>query len=116
MDKTESIKYGYHYRRAYKKGKFSITKNLVAYAYRNGLGYNRLGVTVKKNTGKSVERNRIKRLVKENFRYFGNMLEKGYDLVIVARKSSKDISYWDIRESMGYSLEKLGVLKREIPN
>jgi ribonuclease P protein component len=81
---------------------------------RNGLETNRLGISVKKTVGKSVERNRLRRLIKENYRYLGPDLKKGYDFVFVVRKSEGKVSFRDIKSSMEYMLRKLNILRREV--
>jgi ribonuclease P protein component len=45
----------------------------------------RLGVTVTKKVGGAVQRNRVKRLVREAFRLDPTLLPKGVDLVVVAK-------------------------------
>ncbi len=56
---------------------------LVAYAKANGLAVTRLGVSVGKRCGGSVQRNRIKRLLREVFRQARATLPAGYDVVLV---------------------------------
>lgn len=112
MNKIESLKHSYHYRRAYKRGTFAVTRNLVVYIHRNNLDTNRLGVTIKKAIGKSVVRNRLKRLIKENYRLLEPELKKGYDFVFVVRKIENPATFIDIKKSMVYMFKKLNILKR----
>jgi ribonuclease P protein component len=56
---------------------------LVAYALANGLAVTRLGVSVGKRCGGSVQRNRIKRLLRETFRLARVEFPTGYDIVLV---------------------------------
>lgn len=54
--------------------------------YQNQLEYSRLGLAIaKKQLPKAVQRNRIKRLVRENFRLHMHTFE-GYDFVVMARR------------------------------
>jgi len=57
--------------------------SLVAYALANGLAVTRLGVSVGKRCGGSVQRNRIKRLLREAFRLARAEFPPGYDIVLV---------------------------------
>ena len=45
----------------------------------------RLGITVSRQVGKAVRRNRLKRLVREVFRQHRELLPPGSDLVVIAR-------------------------------
>jgi len=56
---------------------------LVVYARPNGLAETRLGLSVGKRCGGSVQRNRIKRLLREAFRRLRAALAGGYDVVVV---------------------------------
>jgi ribonuclease P protein component len=110
--KVESLKHAGEFKRAYKRGNFAVTKNLVVYIVKNGDGINKLGISVKKNIGKSVKRNRVKRLIKENFRAAGSELKQGYDIVFVVRKNyDNQASFWDIKRSMEYMFKKLDMYK-----
>lgn len=52
----------------------------------------RLGVTVTKKVGGAVKRNRIKRLVREYFRLNRQSLTGFWDINIIAKKESADLS------------------------
>jgi ribonuclease P protein component len=58
---------------------------LVIYACENDLALTRLGLSVSRKVGKSVVRNRWKRLLREAFRLSREQLPRGLDLVVVAR-------------------------------
>src|SRR5437764_13610453 len=53
----------------------------------------RLGITVSKKVGGAVERNRIKRLVREVFRRNQSVFPAGKDLVVVARRGAGGLDY-----------------------
>lgn len=68
----------------------------VHYAF-NELGYSRLGVVVsKKVAGNNVNRNRIKRVLKEWFRVNQDRLG-GHDVIVVAKTSIKEATNLNIR-------------------
>ena len=58
---------------------------LVVYGLPNRLGHNRLGLSVSRQVGNAVKRNRIKRLLRESFRLSQHDLPSGYDLVVVVK-------------------------------
>lgn len=113
MVKTVPIKKNNEFLRAYKKGKFFVGKYLILYAIKNRLEINRIGITTSKKVGKSVKRNRIRRLVRENYRFYEDFIKKGYDLVFVARSTEKLPEFADIKKEMKFLLKRLSVFEQE---
>lgn len=65
-------------------------KNVLLLARENGLDHPRIGMVIgKKSVKLSVERNRLKRLIRESFRLHQEFLG-GWDIVVVARKGMSD--------------------------
>lgn len=65
--------------------------HLLLLAVPNGLSHSRLGLVVgKKNVPKAVERNRIKRVVRETFRL--SQLPQSVDVIFLARKGVDQLS------------------------
>lgn len=65
-------------------------RGLVVFARPNGLGWPRLGLSVGKGAGGALERNRIKRLIREAFRQLPELPRLGdscYDIVVGARSA-----------------------------
>ncbi|MEX0655152.1 MAG: ribonuclease P protein component [Phycisphaeraceae bacterium] len=58
---------------------------LVFHARPNGLGFNRLGLSVGRRVGNAVVRGRVKRLLREAFRLEQLAEPQGYDIVVVVR-------------------------------
>ena len=63
---------------------------------RNGLGKLRLGVTVSKRVGCAVIRNRVKRLVRERFRLRKALFSDSYDVNVIAKGGTSDLSSREI--------------------
>jgi ribonuclease P protein component len=72
--------------RVYRRGRAHGGRDLVVHAFPRGDdGEPRLGLSVSRKVGGAVERNRIKRLIREAFRLELARLHPGYDIVVVAR-------------------------------
>ncbi len=52
----------------------------------------RLGLSVSRKVGGAVERNRVKRLLREAFRTEGAVLPPGTDVVLVARRDLRELA------------------------
>lgn len=110
MNKFTSIVKNRDFLRLYKKGSYYVGRYMVVYIQKNTTGTNRLGITVSKKVGNSVKRNRIRRLIKENFRNYVNYLDGSIDIVIVSRSSEEMPDYFMIKREMKFLLKKLKVL------
>ena len=113
MKKTISINRNKDFLALYKQGRFYCAKYLVLYTLPNNLKTQRLGITVSKKVGKSVTRNRLKRLVKENYFELEDSIKEWNDLVFVLRKNQLVPSYYDIKKEMKYLTKKLDILQLE---
>lgn len=76
----------HEFRHFVKFGKKVSNKEFLVSAKPNQFKHPRLGMVVsKKCSKKAVERNRIKRVIRESFRYHQHLLD-GFDLLVVTRK------------------------------
>ena len=91
MQKTVSIKDEKSFYRLYKRGKYSGGRYFTVFTRKNGDSeHNRLGIVVSKKTGNSVQRNRIRRLVRECYRLSEQELSAGNDILISAREAKRE--------------------------
>jgi ribonuclease P protein component len=111
LESRERIKKSSNFKYVYSRGKSVSDRNLVLYTAKNGKNINKVGLSVSKKIGKSVTRNRIRRLIKEAYRLNKNSFKKGYDLVFIARISSSKANFYDIERSIKYLMSRSGLLK-----
>jgi ribonuclease P protein component len=89
--------------RVYREGRSHASRHLVVYSFpRADADSPRLGVSVGRNLGGAVERNRVKRLLREAFWARAEELPDGLDFVIVARPAAGELA----REGGGKALEE----------
>jgi ribonuclease P protein component len=72
--------------------KFHSDFFIIVYLQKNS-GPTRLGVTVSKKVGGAVQRNRVKRLVREFFRLNYHNIDSHIDLSIIAKKGASKLNY-----------------------
>jgi ribonuclease P protein component len=80
--------------RVFREGRSHANRHLVVYAFPNAeTGTEpRLGVSVGRKVGGAVERNRVKRLLREAFWAAADDLQDGLDFVIVARPAAGELA------------------------
>lgn len=95
----------------YKRGKSVGERYVVLFYRKNGLGYNRRAFLASKKVGKSVVRNRARRLMKESYRALEEKLPaEGYDMIFIARHTICDLKCADVKKSIEAALRKAGIL------
>ena len=79
------------FERVYREGRSHANRYLVLYAFpRSGQdGEPRLGISVGRKLGGAVERNRVKRLLRDAFWNCAGELDGAHDFVIVARPDAR---------------------------
>ncbi|MBU1332917.1 MAG: ribonuclease P protein component [Gammaproteobacteria bacterium] len=83
-------------------------KNVLLLARDNALDHPRLGLVIgKKSVKLSVERNRLKRQIRESFRLNQSNLA-GWDIVVVARKGLGDLENTELAHQFGKLWKRLG--------
>jgi ribonuclease P protein component len=101
--------------RVYREGRSHANRYLVVYSFPrddDDVRGPRLGVSVGRKVGGAVERNRVKRLLRDAFWAAADALPDGHDFVVVARPESGELASREgepgVERSLRELLEKAG--------
>ena len=107
--------------RVYREGRSHANRYLVVYSFPRGGDEEadaRLGVSVGRKVGGAVERNRVKRLLRDAFWAIAEELPPGHDFVVVARPDSGELASREgepgIERALRELLEKAGFAGSEV--
>ncbi len=97
------------------KAEGRITKHplLTLSSRKNGLFVSRYAVITPKHLGKAVQRNRIRRQVKEIIRHLYPRLQGGFDVVVIVRHRAMAESFGAISHALNVLLSRAGLLIKD---
>ena len=113
MEFTDTLKKNHEFRRLYSKGKSAATATLAVYCRKTGRDSNRIGYTVSNKIGNAVTRNRIRRRLREIYRLHEGEVQRGYDVVIVARHRAAEADYHRLERDLTRAFSSLSLWKEE---
>ena len=103
------------FERAYRHGRSHGNRHLVVYAFARAEGADeeaRLGLSVSRKVGGAVERNHVKRLLREAFAAEARLVPRTHDLVVVARPAVRELADREglagVRGALRELLERVG--------
>ena len=95
------------FRRTYGRGRRATGNWLtVVVCPRGDDGGARLGVSVSKDHGGAVRRNKIKRLLRESFRLERHALPQGVDVVLIPKRRDDDLPLAELRHELRRLVDK----------
>jgi len=109
---TISLKKNEHFKQVFNLGKVASNQLLTVFAVENNLQESRLGISVsKKNAGKAVVRNKLKRRIKEAYRLVEPAVFQGYDIVMIPKAAIIEASFADILSAMKRLFKRQGLYR-----
>ena len=91
----------YEFDRVYNSGRRLHGQGFSLIWSENSLAWNRLGISVRKKTGRAVDRNRIKRIIREAFRLRRELFPARSDIVVTVRPGFAPNSTAEVIASVG---------------
>ena len=115
MKKTKMLKKNYEFRNVLTKGKYYSGKNIEAFIKHNNKDCNFLGLAISVKTAKAVRRNKIKRLIRENYKILEPQIKDGKSIVFLWKKKVKieECNYKNVFEDINKIFNKIGILINE---
>ncbi|MBO6112332.1 MAG: ribonuclease P protein component [Lachnospiraceae bacterium] len=88
MKNTISLKNTLQFKTVYNERKAKSDNYLIVFIRKNDTDINRLGISVSKKVGNSVQRHRLTRLIRESYRLHEDEFNSGLDIVVVGKQGA----------------------------
>lgn len=113
MRKEFRVKKNKDFQEIFKKGMSVANRQFVVYTLkRPDQVHFRIGLSVSKKIGNAVMRNQIKRYIRQAFHEFEGQLHNAADYVIIARKPTAEMDFFEVKKSLTHVLKLAKALKR----
>ena len=114
MKKAFRVKENKEFQDIFKNGKSFANRQLVIY-YRKKQDQThfRVGLSVGRKIGNAVTRNRIKRYLRQAFRELEDQIQSQCDIIIIARKPTKDMAFSEVKSSLIHLLSRERLFKKD---
>lgn len=100
------LKKNYEFARVFRHGKRRPGQYLTLHYRRTKTGTIRAGFTTIKHYGNAVQRNRMRRLMREALRDLAPEIEEGVDIILMGHRAGEALGFSQIREDLRKLLHK----------
>ena len=116
MKNTKMLKKNYEFSKVFSKGKYYSGKAIEAFILNNNTKSNYLGLAISSKAGHAFQRNRLKRLLRENYSKVENSIMAGISIVFLLKKKANidKVGYYDVKEDMQFILENANIFKHNL--
>jgi ribonuclease P protein component len=115
MRRKNRLRTNADFQRLRREGRSQVHPLLVILMMPNGLECSRFGFAVGRRLGKAVDRNRIKRRMREavRVRIQRGEIVAGWDVVFIARRPAQNASFHQVDEAIGLLLRRARLVSEE---
>lgn len=116
MQKTETLKKNYEFKRILTKGKYLSGKYIECfYISNNSKSKNFIGIAVNSKLAKANKRNKIKRIIRENYKNIENSIKTGKSMIFLWKKNKNilDCTYWNVEKDILKIMKEMDILINE---
>ena len=110
MKRRYRIKKNERFQAIRRNGRSFANRHLVLCMLPNGLPYSRFGFSISTRIGNAVERNRIKRRLREATRLRQSTIKPGWDIVFIARRPIRRADYHTMDDACARLLRRARLL------
>lgn len=113
MQKCYRIKKSQEIEQVMKKGRSKANPYFIVYKYAKNNNDNfRIAISVGKKIGKAVERNKVKRYIRNVTTEHKHEMNPNYDYFVIARKGVKDLDYVTFKEKLEQLYKKMNIIPK----
>lgn len=113
MERRLRLRQRIEFRRLREEGRVLRHPYLTLSYAKNQLSVNRYGFITPKHLGKAVERNRIRRQMREAVRLLHSRFRQGYDVVIIARPAILSQRFQQIERTLYEMFDRAGLVLKD---
>lgn len=108
------LKKNYEFKKVLTKGKYFSGNYIESFILKNNKAILSLGIAISKKTGNSVCRNKIKRLIRENYRLLEENFNTGFEVVILWKKKASldNATFINIKEDIVKIFKNADILQQ----
>ena len=113
MRKIKTLKKNYEFQNVLSKGTYYSGKYIEAFIKKNNSQNIYLGIAVGVKTSNAVMRNKIKRLIRENYRNIEDKILNGYSIVFLWKKKAdtKNANFENIKGDIKKCFDKAKIIE-----
>ena len=113
LKKTKMLKKNFEFKKVLSKGTYYSGDNIEVFILKNSLSQNFIGLAISTKVGKAYIRNKIKRLIRENYKNLEESLHNGYSMVFLWKKNRpiEKAKYNAIENDMKKIFDKANIIQ-----